>query len=96
MIFQPLLNSGTALYKNNTDKVLYTRPAKNSTIKNRRSHGKGKDTEKENLGNEWKCLLIRQRGQRDGVLMLPENGRFVGWAAYLPGQSDPAMADAML
>ena len=33
-------------------------------------------------GEIWKCLLIQQRGQPDGVLVMPENGCFVGWAAY--------------
>ena len=33
-------------------------------------------------GEVWKCLLIRQRGCSDGVLVMPENGCFVGWAAY--------------
>ena len=30
----------------------------------------------------WRCLLVRQRGQPDGVLVMPENGCYVGWAAY--------------
>ncbi len=33
----------------------------------------------------WKCLLVRQRGCSDGVLVTPENGCFVGWAARFPG-----------
>lgn len=36
-------------------------------------------------GEVWKCLLIRQRGCREGVLVMPENGCFVGWAARFPG-----------
>lgn len=36
-------------------------------------------------GGIWKCLLIRQRGCSDGVLVMPENGCFVGWAARFPG-----------
>ncbi len=31
----------------------------------------------------WKCLLIRQRGQTGGVLVMPESGCNVGWAAGL-------------
>ena len=31
----------------------------------------------------WKCLLVCQRGQSDGVLVMPERGRFVGWAGYI-------------
>ena len=33
-------------------------------------------------GEVWDCLLIRRRGQPDGVLVMPEGGCFVGWAAY--------------
>ena len=33
----------------------------------------------------WQCLLIRQRGCREGVLVMPENRCFVGWAARFPG-----------
>ena len=33
-------------------------------------------------GEVWQCLLIRQRRCSDGVLVMPENGCFVGWAAY--------------
>jgi hypothetical protein len=33
-------------------------------------------------GEVWQCLLIRQRGCSDGVLVMPENGCFVGWATY--------------
>ena len=36
-------------------------------------------------GKVWQCLLIRQRGCNDGVLVMPENGCFVGWAARFPG-----------
>ena len=40
--------------------------------------------EKESL---WKCLLIQKRGQRDGILVMPEDDMYVGWAAYYPGSS---------
>lgn len=30
----------------------------------------------------WKCLLVQQRGRTDGVLVMPEAGCYVGWAAY--------------
>jgi hypothetical protein len=33
-------------------------------------------------GEVWQCLLTRQRGCSDGILVMPENGCFVGWAAY--------------
>jgi hypothetical protein len=33
-------------------------------------------------GQVWQCLLVRQRGCSEGVLVMPENGCFVGWAAY--------------
>ena len=36
-------------------------------------------------GEVWKCLLIRQRGCREGVLVMPENECFAGWAARFPG-----------
>ena len=32
-------------------------------------------------GEVWTCILVRQRGRTDGVLVLPE-GCYVGWAAY--------------
>ena len=33
-------------------------------------------------GEIWDCLLVRRRGQPGGVLVMPEDGCFVGWAAY--------------
>ena len=36
-------------------------------------------------GEVWDCVLVRRRGRFDGVLVLPENGCFVGWAAYYSG-----------
>ena len=33
-------------------------------------------------GEVWNCLLVRRKGQPDGVLVMPEQGCFVGWAAY--------------
>ena len=33
-------------------------------------------------GEVWDCLLIRRRGQSNGVLVMPKEGCFVGWAAY--------------
>ena len=35
-------------------------------------------------GEVWDCLLVRQRGRTDGVLVLPEQDCFVSWAAYVP------------
>jgi len=32
----------------------------------------------------WKCLLVCPRGGGEGVLVMPERGRFVGWAALVP------------
>lgn len=32
----------------------------------------------------WKCLLVQARGHSDGILVMPERGCFVGWAAYVP------------
>ncbi|MBO5567823.1 MAG: hypothetical protein J6A79_02590 [Clostridia bacterium] len=36
-------------------------------------------------GEVWQCLLIRQRGCSDGILVMPEGGCYVGWAAYFLG-----------
>ena len=33
-------------------------------------------------GGTWRCLLVQQRGHMDGVLLMPEDGCYVGWAAY--------------
>ena len=33
-------------------------------------------------GEVWSCLLVRRKGKADGVLVMPEDGDFVGWAAY--------------
>ena len=33
-------------------------------------------------GAIWNCLLVCRRGQPDGVLVMPEDGCFVGCAAY--------------
>ncbi len=36
------------------------------------------------VGDVWDCLLVQQRGRKDGVLVLPEQSCFVSWAAYVP------------
>ena len=36
-------------------------------------------------GEVWQCLLIRQRGCSDGILVMPEKECFIGWAARFPG-----------
>lgn len=36
-------------------------------------------------GEVWNCLLVRRRGQTEGILIMPEQGCFVGWAAYYSG-----------
>ena len=36
-------------------------------------------------GAVWKCIFVHQRGRNDGVLVMPEDACFVGWAAYLHG-----------
>ena len=36
-------------------------------------------------GEVWECLFVRRRGQSDGVLIMPEQVCFVGWAAYCAG-----------
>ena len=34
-------------------------------------------------GGVWRCLLVQQRGRTDGVLVMPVDGCYVGWAAYV-------------
>lgn len=34
-------------------------------------------------GTVWNCIFVQQRGREDGVLVLPIDQSFVGWAAYL-------------
>ena len=36
-------------------------------------------------GEILRCLLVQQRGRADGILVLPVDGDYVGWAAYYPG-----------
>ncbi len=36
-------------------------------------------------GGVWRCLLVQQRGRTDGVLVVPDDGCYVGWAAYYRG-----------
>jgi len=31
----------------------------------------------------WHCILVRQRGSQDGILVIPDAGGYVIWAAYL-------------
>lgn len=33
-------------------------------------------------GEVWNCILVRCRGDRNGILVMPEAGCFVGWAAW--------------
>ena len=35
-------------------------------------------------GTVWNCIFVQQRGREDGVLVLPTDQSYVGWAAYLP------------
>ncbi len=34
-------------------------------------------------GEVWRCILVQQRGRTDGVLVMPADGSYVGWAAYV-------------
>jgi len=34
-------------------------------------------------GEAWRVLLVQRRGCTGGVLVLPEDKAYVGWAAYL-------------
>ena len=36
-------------------------------------------------GEVWRCLLVQQRGRTDGVLVMPADVCYVGWAAYYFG-----------
>ena len=36
-------------------------------------------------GGSWRCILVQQRGRTDGVLVMPVDGCYVGWAAYYRG-----------
>ena len=40
-------------------------------------------------GGVWKCLLIRQHGCSDGILVMPEGGCYVGGAARFPDKNFP-------
>lgn len=35
-------------------------------------------------GEVWKCLLVQKRGNRGGILVMPEDNCYVGYAAYAP------------
>ena len=37
-------------------------------------------------GTVWDCIFVQQRGRADGVLVMPIDQCFVGWAAYLPSE----------
>lgn len=34
-------------------------------------------------GETWACILVQQTGRKDGILVMPEEGCYVGWAAYV-------------
>lgn len=34
-------------------------------------------------GEVWRCLYVYERGQRCGILIMPEPGAYVKWAAYI-------------
>ena len=34
-------------------------------------------------GEIWSCILVQQAGRKDGILVIPEDGCYVGWAAYV-------------
>ena len=35
-------------------------------------------------GEVWECLFVRKKGRPDGILIMPERGSYVAWAAYCP------------
>ena len=34
------------------------------------------------IGSVWRCLLVQQKGKKDGVLVIPVDQCFVKYAAY--------------
>jgi len=36
----------------------------------------------------WRCLLVRRRGQPDGVLVMPDGTDYPKYAAYYPGEEE--------
>lgn len=34
------------------------------------------------VGEIWKCLFVHQKGKPDGILVIPEDECYVGYAAY--------------
>lgn len=36
----------------------------------------------------WLCLLVKQQGQPDGVLVMPDGRDYSKYAAYYPGEED--------
>lgn len=38
-------------------------------------------------GEVWKCILVQQHRRSDGVLVMPVDNCYVGWAAYCSGRS---------
>ena len=37
-------------------------------------------------GEIWKCLLVQKRGSHGGILVMPEDKCYVGYAAYFMGK----------
>lgn len=40
----------------------------------------------------WLCLLVKQRGRSDGVLVMPDGRDYPKYAAYYPGEEGRAMS----
>ena len=38
------------------------------------------------VGSVWKCLLVQQKGKKDGVLVVPTDRCYVKYAAYYTGE----------
>lgn len=34
------------------------------------------------MGNPWECLLVKSGTSKEGVLIMPQNRCYVGWAAF--------------
>ena len=39
-------------------------------------------------GAVMRCILVQEKGKKDGVLVVPEEGCYVMYAAYYVGESD--------
>jgi hypothetical protein len=48
---------------------------------------KHKDVSRVDYDGVWHCLLVRQKGKRDGVLVMSEGHDYPKWAAYIESET---------